>query len=215
MKITPVALCLLVVALASPSGAQITQYINYQGRLVDGATLVNDTVSLVLRVYDSEAGGSLLCEDSNDVAVVDGLYATFIGDHITAGSLGAIAASGDAFVEVEVNGAIFTPRERIGWVAYALNADKVGGMTASAFATGAPVYVESDPVWSSASNAYLLKELSDERYVNSEGDLVTGNVDAAGGLGVRGNVIVDGSFFGLRLASQTNATTNTDASTTE
>ncbi len=181
---------LAVVALAAPAIAQVPGLINYQGRLVNGTSLVNRTVSLVMRVYDDPVLGSLIAEDSNDVAVVDGLYATFLGDNMTTGSLADIVATTNAWLEVNVDGAPLAPRERIVSVAYALNAGALGGFAASQFATGTPLYVysETDPRWASASNgmqnqinAKLATSVwiaadSTTNYVRRTGDTMTGSL---------------------------------------
>ena len=81
------ATILLLLPLTVATHAQVPGVINYQGRLVDGDTLVNGDVSLELRLYDSATDGTMLYADSNTVTVVDGLYSTHIGDDTIAGSL--------------------------------------------------------------------------------------------------------------------------------
>jgi hypothetical protein len=76
------------------------ELLNYQGRLVDGGGLVNRNVALQLRLYDTMEGGTLLYEDSNTVTVVDGLYATLIGDNTTYGSLTNALTNANVYVEV-------------------------------------------------------------------------------------------------------------------
>lgn len=107
---------------ACSCGAQVPQIINYQGRLLDGTNLVNGSVGVSLRLFNVSSGGSPICEDSNSVTVVDGLYATFIGDTTTSGSLGAALTNAQVWLEVAVNGVALTPRERMGSAAYAVRA---------------------------------------------------------------------------------------------
>jgi len=95
--------------------------INYQGRLVDGTNLVNSTVGLTLQFYNASVGGTLLYADSNQVAVVDGLYSTFLGDNTTSGNLISALTNAEVWLEVMVNGAALTPRERIVSVGYSLS----------------------------------------------------------------------------------------------
>ena len=104
----------------SSAHAQAPQLINYQGRLLNGTNLVNGAVGLSLRLFNVSAGGASLYEDSNTVTVVDGLYATFIGDNPTGGSLTNALTNAAVYVEVAVNGTALTPRERVASVAYAL-----------------------------------------------------------------------------------------------
>jgi hypothetical protein len=100
--------------------AQPPALINYQGRLLNGTNLVNGNVGLSLRLFNVTSGGTALYEDSNTVAVVDGSYATFLGDNTTAGSLVGALTNPAVFVEVAVNGVALSPRERVGSVAYSM-----------------------------------------------------------------------------------------------
>jgi hypothetical protein len=113
--------------------------INYQGRILDNEALVNADVSLVLRLYNDQTAGDLLCEDSNTVTVVDGLYSTYIGDHCPPASLRNAMTNNPLYLEVEINGAILTPRERIVAVGYSLMADRVpnNAITSAMLANGA------------------------------------------------------------------------------
>lgn len=97
------------------------ELLNYQGRLVDGGGLVKRNVALQLRLYDAMEGGTLLYEDSNTVAVVDGLYATLIGDNTTYGSLTNALTNASVYVEVVLDSQALSPRDRLVSVAYALN----------------------------------------------------------------------------------------------
>ncbi len=107
--------------------AQIPQLINYQGRLVNGTNLVNDTVGLSLQLYDDPAAGTLLYEDSNQVAIVDGLYSAYLGDDTVSGTLTGALAAAEVWIQVLVNGAPLTPREHLVSVGYALQAADVPG----------------------------------------------------------------------------------------
>ena len=119
----------LVLMTPFPAMAQPPALINYQGRLVDGTNLVSGNVGLSLRLVDDATGGTVLYEDSNTVAVVDGLYATLIGDDTTAGSLNAALAVTNVWLEVAVDNVALTPRERIASVAYALVAEQAASIT--------------------------------------------------------------------------------------
>ncbi len=99
--------------------AQSPALIHYQGRLVDGTNLVSGTAGLTLRLYDASAAGTLLYADSNAVTVVDGLYATYIGDGTISGNLDTALTYAQVWLEAEVNGATLTPRERLVSVPYA------------------------------------------------------------------------------------------------
>ncbi len=115
--------------IAGVALADVPDRINYQGRLVTSSNLVNGTVSLVLRLYDAETGGTLRYADSNRVTVVDGLYATWLGDNTIAGTLTNALAQPQVWVELVVNGSRLSPRERLGSVPYALNANAAAGLS--------------------------------------------------------------------------------------
>jgi len=132
-------LFVLLFTLSFQAEAQIPQLINYQGRLVGTNGLVNGNVGLSLRLYNVPNGGSFIYEDSNSVAVADGLYSTSIGDNPTNASFLAAFTNATVYLEVAVNGAALAPRERIVAVAYAMTADGVRpqGILSNMIATGA------------------------------------------------------------------------------
>jgi hypothetical protein len=102
--------------------AQAPEMFRYQGRLVDGTNLVNATLPMSFKLYDSLSGGNLLYEDSSAVLVVDGLYSTMIGDNTVCGSLTNAMTNAAVYLELTVNGETLLPRERLVSVPYALNA---------------------------------------------------------------------------------------------
>ncbi len=124
---------IVIGALAQVLSAQtVPDYINYQGRLLNGTNLYSGPVEMAFRLFNTETGGSPQYEESNTVDVVDGLYSTWIGDNSIWGSLGVALNSGTVWVEVVVNGTTLAPRERLQSVAYAryaagLPADAVKG----------------------------------------------------------------------------------------
>jgi hypothetical protein len=132
-------LVLLAALLPATLEAEVPSLLHYQGRLAQGTNLVNETVSLSLRLYDAATLGNLLYEDSNSVAVADGLYSTFLGDDTNFGDLGAALTNAGVWIEVAINNAALTPRERVTAVAYALVAAGVkdGGITSAMLASGA------------------------------------------------------------------------------
>jgi hypothetical protein len=115
------ALCgaLSLCLLRAPVFAEAVPLINYQGRLVQGTNLFNGTVHATFRIYSAPSGGTLLCTSSNTATAVDGLYATFIGQRTSFGSIAAALQDSDPWLEVEVNGTTLAPREKIGGAAYA------------------------------------------------------------------------------------------------
>jgi len=116
--------CITLLALGcwlSDSGAaQPPPLIHYQGRLVATNGLVNGTVGLSLRLYDSPTLGTLLYEDSNQVSVVDGLYSTTIGDGTTFGDLRDALLNIGVYLEVAVNAMPLGPRELLASAPYSI-----------------------------------------------------------------------------------------------
>ena len=128
MKTTTRIILLSVAILGLPLASSIAQpppLINYQGRLVDGTNLVSGVVNMRFRLHDDPAGGSLLFESTNLVTVVDGLYATVIGENTVSGTLTDALANPAVWLELEVDGTTLSPRERILSAGYALMADSV------------------------------------------------------------------------------------------
>lgn len=105
--------------LLTSSPAQPPPLIHYQGRLVDGTNLVNASVSMAFRIYTNDVGGAHLYESTNLVTVVDGLYATDIGEYVTMGNLHSALLNPAVWLEVIVDGTPLAPRERLLAVPYA------------------------------------------------------------------------------------------------
>jgi hypothetical protein len=129
-----------VVSLAFAAGAQTPELINYQGRLVDGTNLVQGAVPVVFRFFTAPAGGGAMYAETQTVTVVDGLYATQIGQaNPVPGALASALTNSPLYLELEVNGQALSPRERVAAVAYALLAESVraGGITAAMISDGA------------------------------------------------------------------------------
>lgn len=132
------------VALALSTLAEgVPPIINYQGRLLDENGLVNGTRGVSFRLYNAPSGGATLYEDSNSVVVVDGLYSALIGDQTNVGNFASALTNQAVWMETAINGVALSPRERITSSAYAIsaqNAESLGGLAASSYATGTPVY---------------------------------------------------------------------------
>ncbi|MCS6770600.1 MAG: tail fiber domain-containing protein [Kiritimatiellae bacterium] len=93
--------------------------IHYQGRLAEGSSLYSGPVRLVFRLYDAPTAGTQLHYSTNFATAVDGLYATVIGQYGVVGDLDAALTNVQVWLEVEVNGNILSPRERLMAVPYA------------------------------------------------------------------------------------------------
>jgi trimeric autotransporter adhesin len=125
----------LAAAVFSPilAQAQVPALINYQGRLLNGTNLYNGTVNLKLSVYNSETEPlMLLCADTGQVSVVDGLYSTYVGDGLAFGDMSWTGQNGDKWIEVVINTVTMRPRERLVSVPFAMLS---GGVTNGAINT--------------------------------------------------------------------------------
>lgn len=103
-------------ALAGPLGSGFT----YQGQLKQANVPVDGSVNLVARLFDAETGGALLGTQSvNNAAVIDGLFSIELNG---LGEFGVGAFTGAArWIEIEVNGSVLSPRQKLTAVPYALS----------------------------------------------------------------------------------------------
>lgn len=113
-------LMITAVCAAISAMADAPELFRYQGRLVDGTTLVNASLPMSFKLHDAETGGTLLYEDSATVQVVDGLYSAFIGDDTVYGSLTAALDHPAVYLELTIDGDTLSPRERLVSSPYAL-----------------------------------------------------------------------------------------------
>lgn len=120
------AVVLLVLLGAGLAGAESTALMNYQGRLISGTNLHNGSVNVTFSLYNSPTGGVLLYRETDTVSVVDGVYATVVGNNQSGGGAptwaGALwQAATSAWLGVAINaGAEFSPREPVVAAPYAV-----------------------------------------------------------------------------------------------
>ena len=158
------------------AGSQVPAIMNYQGRLLDGTNLVNGDVGLSLRLYATVTGGVLLYEDSNTVTVVDGLYATYLGDDTVVGSLGDVLASNSSlWLEIAVDGETLVPREQLAAVPYALLAAQLAPGAAMPF-----VRKDGDVMTGPLTN---LQNITAGQFLNAFNTVTGVHADALGGYG--------------------------------
>ncbi|NCA81601.1 MAG: hypothetical protein EOM72_02475 [Opitutae bacterium] len=103
-------------AWATAAGAFPTA-IHQQGRLLDGTNLYNGAATIAYRLYDVSEAGAALAGATNDVTVVDGLYAADLD--LTPAEWAAVLTNAELYLETDVNGTPLAPRERLGAVPYA------------------------------------------------------------------------------------------------
>lgn len=81
---------------------------SYQGRITDNTQPFNGQASLVFRLFDASTNGNLLGTSSGNVQVVDGLFTAYPGFNSA-----VLETDGSLWLDVTVNGATMTPRQRI------------------------------------------------------------------------------------------------------
>jgi hypothetical protein len=112
--------------------AQAPQLLGYQGRLVkmDG-TPESGNAQLRFGLFAAETGGTSLWEETQAVSVVQGYYSTYLGRVTTFPA--ALFDTGTLWLELAVQAPgdtqfrTMTPRQRVGSVAFALNARALKG----------------------------------------------------------------------------------------
>ncbi len=136
-----VGVAVLVAALvvaASLAGAAIPEKINYQGRLTDsGSGLpLPGSHSAVFEIYDDATAGSMLWTESTTVSAdTNGVFSVVLGSVNPID----IAFEGPAFLEVEIDAETLSPRRELVSSPYAftaMNAENLGGLPSSEYATG-------------------------------------------------------------------------------
>ncbi|RKZ33368.1 hypothetical protein DRQ33_04380 [bacterium] len=98
----------------------ISKYINYQGKITDSTGVaVNDTVSIIFRIYDTPTLGSPLWTETHpEVGVTRGLFDVILGK-ITPLD---IPFDTSYFMELIVDGEVLSPRVELNAVPYAFRA---------------------------------------------------------------------------------------------
>jgi hypothetical protein len=179
---------------ASPDGL-VSRSIPIQGRLTDaGGAPINGTKNITFTLYTASVGGTALCEDSDPVSVVNGLFATSM-QYCTAANINGQGLWLGLWIRGEA--AEMTPRQPIYPVPYAFSlvpGAEIGGVGAGdgslylRDATGVTVFGLT------ASNAILdvggLGNAGDI-YVRNVTDTITYRVDGASG-DVRQSLAADG-----------------------
>lgn len=96
---------------AFPAWGQVPQQLSYQGRLLkaDGIPETGN-VSIRFALFGTETGGTAVWSETKDVGLTDGFYSVFLGD---TAPFPAATFGGDLWLEITVQGAAMSPRQRI------------------------------------------------------------------------------------------------------
>lgn len=106
--------------------AEVPEFVNYQGRLLDGTNLVNQSVDIEFSLFKTSGGGTPVYSETQTVAVADGLYSTQIGlSNATPGALRAALTNNPVYLQIAVGGTPLMPRERLVAVPYAFQAGEL------------------------------------------------------------------------------------------
>lgn len=120
-------------ALTARVYAQVPMAMNYQGYLTDSeGAPINGTVDMTFSLYAVSTGGGALWWEDHSVNVIDGIYSVVLGNTTP---LSPSHFVDPLYLGVQVGtDAEMTPRQKITSAAFAINADKLDGQDASAFA---------------------------------------------------------------------------------
>ena len=108
---------ILIVFVARAASAQAPGMMNYQGYLTDtGGTPLSGTYNMTFSIHDSNTGGGELWSETQlGTPVSDGLFSVLLGE---TNPLDASVFAGEAWLELEVDGELMTPRVRVVSVGY-------------------------------------------------------------------------------------------------
>jgi len=115
----------------------VPQLINYQGVLTDKTTgdpITSPGLTMKFRIYDAETDGTKLWEESRTVPIESGIYNVILGA-VTPVTVDLFSTD-ERWLEVEAAGEVFTPRQKLTSVAYAMKAGMAEGVNLPLSLTG-------------------------------------------------------------------------------
>ncbi len=136
--------------------------LGHQGRLLDDAGVpVEGEVSLLFRLYDDAASGSVVWEETHDVSAENGFYSVVLGADEASNPLDvSLVADNALFLELVVDGGDpLSPRHGLNSVPYAMVATQAesvqGGLVdASEVRVNGSVVVDADGAWAGTAMAW-------------------------------------------------------------
>lgn len=199
-----------VASLASFAGLAVAVtpggLVNYQGRLSDGGGNANGNYNMTFRLFDAGvAGNEIMVEvksGANAVAVSGGVFSTTLGtggaisDGTGAGTYTSYTTAfkdfSSVWVQVEVNGVIQTPRQRITSAPFAINANRANNLDNVSVENGALWTVGGSPATLTIDGANMQLNLG-----GSTADVVNtaGVLNVASQLNVVDDVTVGNRIF--------------------
>ena len=153
--------------------AEVPCVMNYQGRLLDGTNLVSGSYPIAFSIHTNATGGATLFACTNAIQVVDGLYSTYIGENPVAGTLTNALKYSPLYLQVEIDGTILSPRERLAAVTYAMVAAAVPNGAITTDMLGSQC-VDADKIVNGSIGAEDLSSNISTVYVARAGSTMTG-----------------------------------------
>ena len=183
-----ITFCLLFLSV---SYAQIPHLINYQGKLTDtdGNPVADGAHSIIFRIYDAEAGGSLLWEETQSIIVQKGVFSCLLGGATNL----EIPFDKPYWLAIKVGSdEEMTPRQRITSSGYALRAEYAEDAGSAATAQRSDIAASAED--SEKLGGKGLGELSYEDLDTALQDMIVGGektITGIGGTATRRNEWVD------------------------
>lgn len=199
-KLTVIGILFFVSLITLPSQVfSAPDRISYQGVLKDSAgQAVNGSLTISFEIFDHETNGvpttGLWSESHEGVVLQNGIYNIQLGS-VNAGTLVAdVFADEGLWLEITVDGEILSPRQPIGSVAFAFNADTLDGYDSTSFLN------TTDTSSSSLSGSLSLPSggltVGHDQLVTANGNVGIGTPSPTASLEVSGNdgVLFSGEF---------------------
>lgn len=117
--------------------------VNYQGKLIKGTNLLNDTVSMTFRVFTGATNSECVYEETMPVTLRDGLYSAAIGENPINGDLEEAVKLDEAYLEVSIEGVTMKPRERFTPPAFAKKSTEKWRLFGAYYCSHGPPWVPS------------------------------------------------------------------------
>lgn len=115
----------------TPALANINPQMNFQGKVVnkDGTNVTDGSYTFTFKIYSVATEGSAIWTETKSVTVTNGIFQTYLGD--TTALPGSVDFNSNSlYLGVEFNSdGEMSPRMRLTAVPYAINAEKVAGLT--------------------------------------------------------------------------------------
>ena len=126
---------ILVAVLVVSSNATIFQQMSYQGILTDSSgNRITGTRTLTFKIYTTASGRTACWEESQVLNIQDGVVNVLLGSSTP---ISGCDATQQWWIEITVSGDSPMDRIQLTAVSYSMNADKLDGQDASAFAASA------------------------------------------------------------------------------